>query len=50
MLNYWHDFDLAQIREEFIEFLLTRAVKNQVGAEDEDASCENGEDVQAFKA
>ena len=49
-MNDWHDFNLAQIGEEFIEFILTCAVKNQVGTEDEDASCEDGEDVQAFKA
>ena len=50
MLNDWHDFNLAQIGEELIEFVLTRAVKNQVGAEDENTSCENSEDIQAFKA
>ena len=50
MLNDWHDFNLAQIGEELIKLVLTRAVKNQVGAEDENTSCEDSKDIQAFKA
>lgn len=50
VLNDGHDFHLAQVSEELVEFVLARAVEDQVGAEDEDACCKNGKDIQAFEA
>ena len=37
MLNDGYDFELAQIDEELVEFLLVGAVQNEVGSEDEHA-------------
>ena len=38
VLDDWNDLDLAQIKEQFIEFLLAGAIENQIGTEDKDSS------------
>ena len=45
MLDDWHDFDLAQVEEQLIVLFLVRAVQDEIGTEDEDASCEDRKDL-----
>lgn len=49
VLDQRHNPNLAEVQEELIKFLLVGAVQDEVGAEDEDGSREDGKNLQGFE-
>ena len=50
MLDDRHDLNLSEIMEELIEFLLVRAIQNQVASEYENAGRQYGQNFKSLEA
>ena len=50
MLDNWHHFDLAEVDEELIVFVLGSAIEYQVGTEHKDTCSHYWKDFQTFEA
>jgi hypothetical protein len=49
VLDEWNDLNLTHVIEKFIVVLLSVRVQDHVGAEHEDRSCQNRQDLQALE-
>jgi hypothetical protein len=49
VLDERHDFDLTEVVEQLVEFVLVLAVEDEVCSKDKDSCCEDRENFQTFE-